>query len=363
MQITCAECKATYNIEDSKIPQKRAVARCKRCDAKITIDPGAPAQHDANFAAGSSADSDISPAISPSAETATDHQSAIFADFPELEKLPTKYFAFDEILFANKKGGYKNRKNKFRVKVIKAVADLMPKILTDNEKVLRIGQGVAYYPAEAIFGNGLFTMLYNYYAIVCTNQRVLFINTDSRVKRPTHYLFQMPYDDIKKIKKGLLFSSLTFKTKNGKSRVFTYMKRYIAKELHLFIKDSLAHTSQEEKHGEILENLCPSCFEPLAAKLIECKSCGAFFKNPRTAFLKSLVLPGWGDIYLGHKELGTLELLGSLIVWAIVIPMLLSGAPESLLVAGFLLLFYHGMDGLLSHHMARKGYMLAQKPA
>ena len=80
-----------------------------------------------------------------------------------------------------------------------------------------------------------------------------------------------------------------------------------------------------------------------------------------TAFLRSLLLPGLGDIYLGHKLLGVLELLGSMLVWAVVIFSVLGGSQESLIVALFLLVFYNGFDSLLTRHMAKKGYMLAGK--
>jgi len=75
-------------------------------------------------------------------------------------------------------------------------------VLNEEERVLRIGSGTAYYPAEIFFGNGSLTMLYNRYAILGTNQRALLIDIDHRMKRPTHYLFQVPYHNLKKVARG-----------------------------------------------------------------------------------------------------------------------------------------------------------------
>jgi hypothetical protein len=77
--------------------------------------------------------------------------------------------------------------------------------------------------------------------------------------------------------------------------------------------------------------------------------------------LKSLVLPGWGDIYLGHRLLGFFEVLGSLFVWLIFFGLLMGGLAENITIGLFLLVFYNGADSLLTYYMARKGYILEKK--
>jgi hypothetical protein len=42
----------------------------------------------------------------------------------------------------------------------------------------------------------------------------------------------------------------------------------------------------------------------------------------------------------------------------LVLSMVLDGGSENLVVAGVILLFYNGVDALLTRHMARKGSML-----
>ena len=75
--------------------------------------------------------------------------------------------------------------------------------------------------------------------------------------------------------------------------------------------------------------------------------------------LRSLVLPGLGDIYLGHRFLGMFELTFSLVLWLYVLFSLLTGEPEGVVMAVVILIFYNLVDGLLTHHMGKKGYMPA----
>jgi len=70
----------------------------------------------------------------------------------------------------------------------------------------------------------------------------------------------------------------------------------------------------------------------------------------------SLLLPGLGDLYLGHRLLGILEIMGSVLVWGIVILNFLEGKYAILT----LLVLVNGTDAFLTYHMAKKGYMLAR---
>ena len=358
MKIICPHCNTVYNVPSDKSPQTRAVATCKKCGDQIVIEP-LLATHPEPLATPTSAVSYPSPP--PAERPGAFNSTALLRDYPELQGLSSEKFDLDQILPPNKKGGYKSRQNKFKVKVLKAVSDIVGKILRDGEKVMRIGKGTAYYPAELVLGNGWLTMFYNYYAIVCTNLRILLVNIDHRIRRPTHYLFQIHYEEIKNVKRGLLSSSLIVYRIKGKRRIFVYVKGYIVKEIRQFIMEKKGSRQTAEHPQEPLENLCPSCFTPLVKRLISCPHCRVHFKEPKKAFLRSLLLPGLGDMYLGHIFLGLLELLGAVFVWAVIISLVLTGEEGSLFIALFLLLFYNVVDGLLAYHMGKKGYMLAKK--
>jgi predicted Zn finger-like uncharacterized protein len=340
MRVTCEGCQTNYNIADDKLPAQKAKAACKKCGGVIVIDPAAKA-------AETPADTRVTP------------PAAMLADYPELAGPDFAACGLTEIILPDKKGRFKNSRNKLKVKLLAAVAPLFGKMLATGEEVHRIGYGIAHYPLEIFFGNGFLTMYSNYYAIVATDRRLLFININSGMKKTTHMFFQLPYDQIKKAEFGSIFSRITLTPVTGKRRTFTGIKRYLAKELKEYIKGKLATvTPIAEAEAQALD-LCPGCYQSTAKGVAECPSCGVGFKKPAAAFWRSLVLPGWGDIYLGHKVLGSIELLGSLVVWAFIIPLLMSGDPLNYLVAAVILVLVNLFDGVLTYFMGQKGYILA----
>jgi hypothetical protein len=217
MVVVCPICNKDYKIPDGKIAKTRARASCKNCGEVIVIEPSGAVW--AKRAEVESTGTGVPP----------DH--GVFMDFPELRGVSPEKVAVEEIFLPNKKGGYRNRKNRFKVKILMAVSEVLEKILKEGERVMRIGKATAYYPAELILGNGWLTMMYNHYAILATNQRILLINVDSRLKGMTHYMFQVLYEDIRKVKRGILFGGMVLDRIRSKRRVLTQVKRFVSKEL------------------------------------------------------------------------------------------------------------------------------------
>jgi hypothetical protein len=353
MHTVCPQCNSTLTVAaKNQNSQHASTATCKRCGGKTNLGAAERVTPIDNFQA----------AVKPRPEPLTRpaqfvHQPAkasqktmheIFEAYPDLWNLELERFDLAAILTPTKRGKYKTGKNKLKVRILKSVFEKANKILNGGEQVRRIGKGTAYYPAELLLGNGYLTMLYNQYAILCTNTRLLFININPRVTRVTHYVFQIPYEDIKSIKKGLLFGHFIIKPHRGKRRVYTAVKRFLLNDLKDFVEKKATGTDGNPTTQPSPEKLCPACFNPLEDKLTQCPQCSIEFKKPKTAFLKSLILPGWGDMYLGHRILGVFELMGSALVWLIVISVLLSGAGENLAIAVTIFLFYNLMDGLLT---------------
>jgi len=356
MDIVCRHCNATYTIADHKVPVRKAAATCKRCGNRIVI---APKTADAPLPAGPAAMPEAAPRNEAQANAA--HDRILVEALPEVSGFHPARYAMSEILQPNRKGRYQTRLNKFKLKILTLVKPTLDTLLQKDERVMRIGGGTAYYPAEIFFGNGFLTMLYNRYALVATNQRLVMINTNHRMTGLRHYLFQMPYSEIKKVSRGLFRTSLNLARKKGRRRLFTSMKMAFTKELRAFIAQQLTPEPAAAAEAKPLECLCPACFAPLPGYSAACAACGATFKSARKAALRSLLLPGWGDWYLGHRLLGGLELMGSLVVWSIVLNLFSQGGGENAGVAAVILLFYNGFDALLTRHMARKGVMLESR--
>jgi predicted Zn finger-like uncharacterized protein len=363
MKITCPSCNAVYSISKGKLPAARTLTTCKRCGGSITIDlvKAVPDGRTASASGRNHPDSVTPPPVQQGLpmSTATAALKEIADIYPEVHALSDDKFDLPAILTPTKKGSYKTRKNKYKIRILRAVQDKVGQILNDGEKVMRVGKGTAYYPLELLLGNGWLTMMYNQYAILCTNQRMLFVNINSRINRPTHYLFQIPYTDVKKVRRGMVLNNLILYRHKGKRRIFSAVKRYLGGEIMRFVEESKLACGDTVPGNVSPEKLCPSCFVPLTDGLENCPRCGADFRVPRKAMVRSLLLPGLGDMYLGHRVLGALEMLVSLYVWILVITSMRAGGAENLIVAAVILSIYNGMDGLLTYHMAKKGYMLA----
>ena len=348
MNVVCPQCNATYRFPESRVPDRKAFFSCKRCGRRVTIEPpGLQARPEAprNLPAAA-------------AQTPAGHGSALVGAFPEVTAFASEKYALDQLLLPDKKGRYNNRLNKLKLKLLAAVQGTMDRLLDPDEQVVHLAGATAYYPAEMIFGNGWLTLLYNRYIVVCTNKRLVAVNTDYKMTKPTHYLFQFPFNEIKKVSRGLFGSRLMLTRKKGKRRIFNGIKGALTAEMKRYIDARIDPSLALADDAAPVENLCPSCFAPLGGGLSTCPKCHALFKSPRKAALRSLALPGWGDVYLGHRFLGFCEMIGSLIVLGVACSLLLSGKTEDLIIGVVILLFYNGMDGLLTLHMGKKGYSL-----
>ncbi len=359
MKVACGSCKTEYNIDAEKIADKKVHARCKKCGETFAINPQGKTKEQLIVTLDSTTPEKppVQEQETPPATPGIPSDHPLFTAYPELLNISGDKFDLLEIISPDKKGNYKHGKNKLKVKILKAASEKAAGILADGEKVMRVASGTAYYPSELFFGNGYLTMLYNHYAILCTESRLVFININTRVTKPTHYLFQLPYNQIKNVKKGLIFGRLIFNKKQGKRRLFNSVKRYMMKEVAEFVSGKLTE-APESQTSNLLENICPSCFKALPKGLAACSACAAAFKSPQKAALRSLVLPGLGDIYLGHKLLGSFELMGALFVWLMILTVITPGVAGGWVVALMILLFVNGFDGIMTYFMGKKGYLL-----
>jgi hypothetical protein len=284
----------------------------------------------------------------------------LFTAFPELQDLSPDKFTYREIFSRTEKHGYRSKENRRALKIVQAVHDLLTTgILADGEKVLRVARGIAYHPFEIPYANGLLTILSNYFAIVCTDTRLLLINLNRRLTRPTRYTFQIPYNGIAGISRGVFLSSLIIAGRSGRNWNFTTVNRSLAGSIKDFVAARLDKSSPAPIDNKLsMPQLCPSCHTPLPAGFAACPHCSAAFKKPREALLRSLILPGFGSIYLGYHPLGIMEITGYLFSWLLSVALMVLEAPGGIGVAIIPVAAYHLTAGLLAWKTAGKGYLV-----
>ena len=102
MRVICPQCNAVYSIPRARVPKGKAVAACKKCGARIVVEPLRSAAADtlmpSGFASGSPPDPSTAPPYNGTSE------NEVFGDYPELAGLSSAKFDFGEIFSPNKKG-------------------------------------------------------------------------------------------------------------------------------------------------------------------------------------------------------------------------------------------------------------------
>jgi hypothetical protein len=244
------------------------------------------------------------------------------------------------------------RSNRKRAELLAKAAPVLKAALAPDERVQYVATGVVSLWWEQLMA-GWVSMLVNRTTLVLTTQRLLLIHTNSR-GRPESYVNQIRLDGIRSVKRGWLGGALKLTLGRG-SRTLTGIRRSDSTQLVTMLAGRPTAASG-------VTALCPACFEPAAGHRA-CARCRTSVKSPRTAALRSLLLPGLGDFYLGHRILASMEMVGSLVTWFVIIGLMLAAfAPDSeqsvaivAVFGGLLLLVVNGVDALLTYAQAKKG--------
>lgn len=106
------------------------------------------------------------------------------------------------------------------------------------------------------------------------------------------------------------------------------------------------------------EHLGPHCGRVASLGLAGCPECEGAFKSPRRAGVLSVVFPGLGDFYMGHRKLAVMEILFAGLLWLV----FLMPTPEypltvgsGVFLVGILVVFVHVPDAVGTWHLARGG--------
>ncbi len=272
---------------------------------------------------------------------------------------------YDYPMLFKAQGFWARQRSKKRFKLLKAVDPKLRRILLPGEKVYFITTGTTISLGERFFV-GWFAYYLNMHALAFTSTRVILLQINSR-KRVRELVSQMPYATIASIRS----------TWNGMCRVkmlnrttynFQHVPRADRKLLAKFLLGIVQGTNAPFQRDRGIEHLCPHCFTSVPGYPAECPSCHVPFKSATKAGLRSLIFPGLGDWYLGHRLFAVLEMLGASFLWFAFLfrPLLappgpMEAAPDRgyWITVGLILLVTHLIAGMMAHHFARKGHHLA----
>jgi hypothetical protein len=250
--------------------------------------------------------------------------------------------------------------SKRKFKLLKEINKQVLSLLANDEKVHFITTGVEISNMEAFLVGALWLQYINRRALVFTDKRILLIQIDSKNK-PRHLKSQIKYPAIRKISGSL--GSCKMKLENGKALTFSNVQKkdvnFVKNLMENFKKAAIL--APADAKGK--ENLCPYCYTPIEGIPESCPKCFKPFKSPSKAVRLSLMFPGLGDLYLGHRALGIFELVGAIVVWLIILVPTASDMDNIAELIVAIVLVYalmHGVDALGTWFMSRKGIIPAE---
>lgn len=266
-------------------------------------------------------------------------------------------YDFEQMLPMEKRG--QRRLAKKKVKQLKVLDPVIRPMLNEGEQVIYLTDGIKVNSMEQLF-IGWIMYYYNHNAFVFTSERILLIHV---VKKTTlgKFVGAIRYEDLFRVKANS-FGNLRLKFRNKKQVLFTR----VAGQDRAFIKDFLVPLVSNsaptvDKQAPMILDLCPACYTHVADQAAEaCHQCDCAFRTPKQAAIRSLILPGLGDIYLGSK-LGYFEAAVILFLWAINIMdnlELIAQGEDAIDTWISTLIFFgiiHILDAIKSHYVARKG--------
>jgi hypothetical protein len=264
-------------------------------------------------------------------------------------------YVFSRIFPTEGRGAKRRAKKLFAL--LRRIDEPLRAMLRDDERVSLVTTGVVQpsFLEWYLLGWAIYAMQRR--AIVVTNRRMILMQVDSR-DRPGETRNQIVYRAVTDVS-GNWMGNVEVAFRNGSTAQLAGIPRVDRKRLtKLFERGFAVFDAQPARTG--VEDLCPRCYTSVEAAPPACPSCGGAFKSARTARRLSLVFPGAGDLYLGHKAFAVFEIVIALILWAgatLVAFDPTMGVFALPFIVGFLLLFAHVPDAWTTGRIGRKGLL------
>lgn len=232
----------------------------------------------------------------------------------------------EDTLYSNHKGEEKKGIRKRAEKAVEKLQEILRKMLGQDEVVLYVARCQA--PAS-VFEQMTFRW-YIYYmtgtVLVFTNRRLLqfFVKSKGEWKRR---LRTVSWGDIEQANvKGWLSYTLELKYRNGKKETYWGVRGDDARKIKMVVPAILGAGSVESTAAQSMVSLCPGCLTQLTPQVYECASCRTAFKDEKTMVRRSLIIPGGGYFYIGHRFLGVVDFIAEAYLLALTVIFLVVGA-------------------------------------
>jgi len=303
---------------------------------------------------------DLTPALDP--QRALDERDALLLALPndklraEISRLRPDGPYVWTWLFPKTAGMGTGGDIKRRVNMLASVEPRLDTLLFPGEQIEFVTKGALNSFVEQFF-MGVWSLIVNRTTFLFTNYRLILLNADNKGKAKT-LMWQIPYARMQKYGAGGFSGVVKINTLGGKSYSFIQVPGADRKRLKEYMLARLAHTQQ---HGLPFpayldrDPLCAQCASPVPPKAQGCPECGDPFINPMTPALLSLIIPGLGHLYLGHRQMALHEFFGFAVILLNTTFMTLKAGLPGLLFGILIIALTNGVDSLVTLYVANKG--------
>lgn len=252
-------------------------------------------------------------------------------------------------------GWLARRLSRQKLKLLRRIDEAIRPMLEEGERVFMLTRGTKASFWESYF-LGVMMQYLNRRAIVLTTKRILLLQTTWR-GWPRDYRSEIWYQSIARVKPTLLGNTkITFR--DGKSVLFAGVPRQDRKLLRALIERLSKEPVEAAPANQGIVDLCPHCYGAVFEPMDRCPNCEGLFKSSKTAGVLSLLFPGVGDFYLGHRSFAVLEVMVTAFLWVAIFLAALDpsmGAAAVAIVGVFFFLLVHGIDAMVTAYIGRKG--------
>jgi hypothetical protein len=245
---------------------------------------------------------------------------------------------------------------KRKMKIVKGIEPFLLRVIKDDEKVYYVSYGVKNSTFDHLF-LGAIAHYINRKIFVFTTKWILMIKYKGKYT-PSQLYGEIPYQHIVKVK-STIFANMQLFFSNGNKNLFVGIPKADRRFINDIFSKFNGKAAAGQEAGGVL-NLCPHCFERVDGFPKQCGACRGKFKSPKTTALLSLLFPGIGDIYLGHKGFGLLQAIAGAFVWIgflVPQPATATSAASAPSMVGAIIIFalMHGIDAAVTMNTAGKG--------
>ncbi len=210
---------------------------------------------------------------------------------------------------------------KVRLGLRESVSELVSRVLREGERVLYLAQGAQVPPLLHQVGLGAYVYKFHQVALVFTDRRLVEVLLDFGGKAASTRIRAFAWDRVRDV--GIGFGGLALTTLEDRPRKHRWKlpvggDKKLLKLLVPRIRERLLGTvtaPQQTAPQAVPTWHCPTCGAALDSHPERCAACGSLFRSPKRAAWLAVAIPGGGLFYAGHPVLGTLDLVGEIIVY------------------------------------------------